>query len=114
MDHFRFSLGVSNPSSLRETVVEVPTTTWNDIGGLAVRFFPHLGSPLLVEISQLLVVYFGCEELNEKKGFCRIAGFSVFFFLLFISPSVISIRLSVYLQVGVRIMNVEGKNILGS
>ncbi len=37
MDHFRFSLGVSNPSSLRETVVEVPTTTWNDIGGLAVR-----------------------------------------------------------------------------
>lgn len=35
MDHFRFSLGVSNPSSLRETVVEVPTTTWNDIGGLA-------------------------------------------------------------------------------
>lgn len=36
MDHFRFSLGVSNPSSLRETVVEVPTVTWNDIGGLAV------------------------------------------------------------------------------
>ncbi|CAN0242478.1 unnamed protein product, partial [Ectocarpus sp. 12 AP-2014] len=35
MDHFRFSLGVSNPSSLRETVVEVPTVTWNDIGGLA-------------------------------------------------------------------------------
>lgn len=38
MDHFRFSLGVSNPSSLRETVVEVPTVTWGDIGGLAVRF----------------------------------------------------------------------------
>ncbi|CAM9814431.1 unnamed protein product [Pylaiella littoralis] len=35
MDHFRFSLGVSNPSSLRETVVEVPTVTWGDIGGLA-------------------------------------------------------------------------------
>lgn len=33
-DHFKFALGVSNPSSLRETVVEVPTTTWNDIGGL--------------------------------------------------------------------------------
>jgi len=27
-------LGVSNPSALRETVVEVPTVTWNDIGGL--------------------------------------------------------------------------------
>lgn len=37
MDHFRFSLGVSNPSSLRETVVEVPNVTWDDIGGLAVR-----------------------------------------------------------------------------
>ena len=33
-DHFKFALGTSNPSSLRETVVEVPTTTWNDIGGL--------------------------------------------------------------------------------
>merc|ERR1711988_1553455 len=33
-DHFKFALGVSNPSSLRETVVEVPNTSWNDIGGL--------------------------------------------------------------------------------
>ena len=33
-DHFKHALGASNPSSLRETVVEVPTTTWNDIGGL--------------------------------------------------------------------------------
>merc|ERR1711920_890928 len=32
--HFRHSLGVSNPSSLRETVVEVPNVTWEDIGGL--------------------------------------------------------------------------------
>lgn len=34
MDHFRAALGQSNPSALRETVVEVPTTTWADIGGL--------------------------------------------------------------------------------
>lgn len=34
MDNFRFALGVSNPSALRETVVEIPTTTWDDIGGL--------------------------------------------------------------------------------
>jgi len=33
-EHFKHALGASNPSSLRETVVEVPTTTWNDIGGL--------------------------------------------------------------------------------
>ena len=32
--HFTYALGTSNPSSLRETVVEVPTTTWADIGGL--------------------------------------------------------------------------------
>ena len=33
-ENFRFSLGQSNPSALRETVVEVPTTTWDDVGGL--------------------------------------------------------------------------------
>merc|ERR1712127_981256 len=33
-DHFRHALGVSNPSSLRETVVEVPNISWDDIGGL--------------------------------------------------------------------------------
>merc|ERR1719245_2513806 len=33
-DHFKYALGVSNPSSLRETVVEIPNTTWEDIGGL--------------------------------------------------------------------------------
>jgi transitional endoplasmic reticulum ATPase len=34
MENFRFALGVSNPSALRETIVEVPTVTWDDIGGL--------------------------------------------------------------------------------
>eukprot|EP00123_Amoebidium_parasiticum_P005975 comp17040_c1_seq1/m.15748 comp17040_c1_seq1/g.15748 ORF comp17040_c1_seq1/g.15748 comp17040_c1_seq1/m.15748 type:complete len:805 (-) comp17040_c1_seq1:554-2968(-) len=34
MDNFRFALGSSNPSALRETVVEVPNVTWEDIGGL--------------------------------------------------------------------------------
>lgn len=34
MDHFRAALDTSNPSALRETVVEVPTVTWEDIGGL--------------------------------------------------------------------------------
>jgi len=33
-EHFKHSLGVSNPSSLRETVVEVPNVSWADIGGL--------------------------------------------------------------------------------
>ncbi|XP_069783477.1 transitional endoplasmic reticulum ATPase-like isoform X2 [Narcine bancroftii] len=34
MDDFQWALGQSNPSALRETVVEVPTVTWEDIGGL--------------------------------------------------------------------------------
>eukprot|EP00045_Choanoeca_perplexa_P007268 m.64534 g.64534 ORF g.64534 m.64534 type:complete len:802 (+) comp14003_c0_seq1:118-2523(+) len=34
MDNFRFALGASNPSALRETVVEVPSVAWDDIGGL--------------------------------------------------------------------------------
>jgi len=33
-DHFKTALGMSNPSALRETVVEVPNTTWGDVGGL--------------------------------------------------------------------------------
>merc|ERR1712137_62496 len=33
-DHFKHALAQSNPSSLRETVVEVPNTSWEDIGGL--------------------------------------------------------------------------------
>eukprot|EP00321_Phaeocystis_globosa_P006226 CAMPEP_0118824024 /NCGR_PEP_ID=MMETSP1162-20130426/10301_1 /TAXON_ID=33656 /ORGANISM="Phaeocystis Sp, Strain CCMP2710" /LENGTH=806 /DNA_ID=CAMNT_0006754645 /DNA_START=70 /DNA_END=2490 /DNA_ORIENTATION=+ len=33
-ENFRTALGTSNPSALRETVVEVPNVTWNDIGGL--------------------------------------------------------------------------------
>jgi transitional endoplasmic reticulum ATPase len=32
--HFRFALELQNPSALRETVVEIPNTTWADIGGL--------------------------------------------------------------------------------
>lgn len=33
-EHFKHALGCCNPSSLRETVVEVPNVKWEDIGGL--------------------------------------------------------------------------------
>merc|ERR1711912_49132 len=33
-DHFTSAMGQCNPSSLRETVVEVPNVKWDDIGGL--------------------------------------------------------------------------------
>jgi transitional endoplasmic reticulum ATPase len=34
MDNFRFAMGATNPSALRETVVEIPNVSWDDIGGL--------------------------------------------------------------------------------
>lgn len=34
MENFKYALGQANPASLRETVVEVPSVTWKDIGGL--------------------------------------------------------------------------------
>lgn len=33
-EHFKFANNNTNPSSLRETVVEIPNVTWDDIGGL--------------------------------------------------------------------------------
>jgi len=33
-ENFRFALGITNPSALRETQVEVPNVSWNDVGGL--------------------------------------------------------------------------------
>lgn len=34
MENFRYAMTKSSPSALRETVVEVPNTSWADIGGL--------------------------------------------------------------------------------
>lgn len=34
MENFRFALGISNPSALRETVVQSVNVTWDDVGGL--------------------------------------------------------------------------------
>merc|ERR1711915_1056797 len=34
MEDFRFAMGKSTPSAIRETVVEVPSVTWDDVGGL--------------------------------------------------------------------------------
>ena len=33
-EHYRHALAVTNPSALRENVVEVPNVSWDDIGGL--------------------------------------------------------------------------------
>nr|XP_043609546.1 cell division cycle protein 48 homolog [Erigeron canadensis] len=35
-EHFQTALGISNPSALRETAIEVPNLSWDDIGGLEI------------------------------------------------------------------------------
>ncbi|KAJ7870982.1 P-loop containing nucleoside triphosphate hydrolase protein [Mycena olivaceomarginata] len=52
MDNFRFALGTSNPSALRETVVEVPTVKWDDVNGLEKRFI--LVIKVIVAVIRLL------------------------------------------------------------
>lgn len=37
-EHYRHALSVTNPSALRENVVEVPNVSWDDIGGLEVQW----------------------------------------------------------------------------
>lgn len=58
-DHFRTALGHGGPSAIRETVVEVPNVTWDDIGGL-------LGvKKELQELVQYPVLY---PEMYKKFG----------------------------------------------
>jgi transitional endoplasmic reticulum ATPase len=59
MDHFKYALGQSNPSSLRETVVEVPNVSWNDIGGL---------EDVKRELKELVQYPVEHPELYEKFG----------------------------------------------
>ncbi|KAL0390554.1 UNVERIFIED_CONTAM: Cell division cycle protein 48 [Sesamum calycinum] len=93
-EHFHTALGTSNPSALRETVVEVPNVSWEDIGGLenvkrelqeGVLFYgpPGCGKTLLakaianecqanfisVKGPELLTMWFGESEANVREIF---------------------------------------------
>merc|ERR1712216_869555 len=64
-EHFRSSLGSCNPSALRETVVEVPNVTWDDIGGLEAT------KKELQETGQYAVMYpeqFAKFGMNPSRG----------------------------------------------
>lgn len=58
-DHFRYAMGISHPSSLRETVVEIPNVSWKDVGGL------ENVKRELIEMVQFPLEY---PELFEKLG----------------------------------------------
>jgi transitional endoplasmic reticulum ATPase len=57
-DHFRHALAQSNPSSLRETVVEVPNVTWDDIGGL---------ESVKVRVGLRLMFCFSCSVTKDRQ-----------------------------------------------
>ncbi|XP_019451653.1 PREDICTED: cell division cycle protein 48 homolog [Lupinus angustifolius] len=93
-EHFQTALGTSNPSALRETVVEVPNVSWQDIGGLenvkrelqesSSMVHPDAAKlcwpkQLLMNVSQanfisvkgpeLLTMWFGESEANVREIF---------------------------------------------
>lgn len=57
--HFSEALSKISPSTLRDTIVEIPTTTWDDIGGLETT------KRELVEMIQYPIIY---KEKYEKLG----------------------------------------------
>ncbi len=58
-------MGQSNPSSLRETVVEVPNVSWDDIGGLA---------GVKQELKELVQYPVEHPEMFEKFGMAASKG----------------------------------------
>jgi len=58
-EHFNFALGNSNPSALRETAVEVPNVTWDDVGGL---------EQVKLELQETVQYPVEHPELFEKYG----------------------------------------------
>ncbi|XP_052489014.1 cell division cycle protein 48 homolog isoform X2 [Gossypium raimondii] len=69
-DHFQTALGTSNPSALRETVVEVPNVSWEDIGGLEnVKRELQEANFISVKGPELLTMWFGESEANVREIF---------------------------------------------
>lgn len=57
MENFRFAMGKNTPSALRETVVETPNITWEDIGGL---------ESVKRELQELVQVSCSCQQTSNR------------------------------------------------
>ncbi|KAG5035642.1 hypothetical protein JHK87_010552 [Glycine soja] len=69
-EHFQTALSSSNPSALRETVVEVPNVSWDDIGGLEnVKRELQEANFISVKGPELLTMWFGESEANVREIF---------------------------------------------
>lgn len=64
-EHFDKALSTITPSTLRETIVEIPTTTWDDIGGL------QNTKTELIELIQYPILYkdkFALAGIEPSRG----------------------------------------------
>lgn len=72
-DHFKTALTMSNPSALRETVVEVPNVTWDDIGGLGgvKKELQELIQVMAFYFFFLCYCFFWCRPSLHAPQLCR-------------------------------------------
>ena len=56
--YLQWALSKSNPSALRETAVEVPTVSWDDIGGL---------ENVKRELQELVQVWYHLRCITQKR-----------------------------------------------
>lgn len=63
--HFMIAMGVANPASLRETVVEIPNVKWEDIGGL---------EDTKKELREMVQYPIDHPDKFEKYGMCPSRG----------------------------------------
>lgn len=83
-DHFRHALAQSNPSSLRETVVEVPNISWEDIGGLEEVKVGILCCIVLMTMTVMGLCWCGCHSnLVYVKPYLLTAIYSFLFSISF-------------------------------
>ncbi|XP_048439785.1 cell division cycle protein 48 homolog [Pyrus x bretschneideri] len=84
--HPQTALSTSNPAALRETVVEVPNVSWEDIGGLetvkkelqeTVQYpVKHSEKFGIIKGPELLTMWFGESEANVHEIFDKARGFA--------------------------------------
>lgn len=65
MDDFRWAMSKSSPSALRETAVEIPNVTWEDVGGL---------ESVKQELQEMVQYPVQHPELYLKFGMCPSKG----------------------------------------
>ena len=63
--HFKSALATANPASLRETVVEIPNVSWDDIGGL---------EEIKKELREMVQYPIEHPDKFEKYGMCPSRG----------------------------------------